>query len=349
MNMGKTIRANRLRCNLTQEQLAQKLNVTAQAVSRWESEQGCPDIALLPELSAVFGVTIDELFERSQEQHLDRIEAMLEREAMLPRADFDYAMARAQEGAHSARYRGRCLTLLADLCMHRSRGYASLAADYARQALEAEPEKKDNHSLLAAALGGGLWDWCATNHTRVIDYYKRFTKEHPGYAPGLMWLLDSLIKDGRLGEAREALAGMRAALGEDYRVLLYEGWIAFAAGERDEADRIWQRMVEEYPENWFAWSSRADAYAKQARYDEAIACYREAIARQTPPRYTDNEESIAQICEICGDTDGAIEAYERVVGILREDWGIAEGETLEGYLQNIAQLKAMRRASREKP
>ena len=32
-------------------------------------------------------------------------------------------------------------------------------------------------------------------------------------------------------------------------------------------------------------------------------------------------------------------AYERVVEILRTDWGITEGETLEGYLQNIRQLK----------
>ena len=75
MNMGKAIRENRLRRNMTQERLASRLNVTAQAVSRWESGQGCPDIALLPELSAVLGVTIDELFACSREQHLERIEA----------------------------------------------------------------------------------------------------------------------------------------------------------------------------------------------------------------------------------------------------------------------------------
>ena len=44
----------------------------------------------------MLGVTIDELFACSREQHLERIEAMVEREAMLPRADFDYAMAQAQ-------------------------------------------------------------------------------------------------------------------------------------------------------------------------------------------------------------------------------------------------------------
>ena len=75
MNMGKAIRENRLRRNLTQERLASCLNVTAQAVSRWESGQGCPDIALLPELSAVLGVTIDELV-RKTKLPVDRVNAL---------------------------------------------------------------------------------------------------------------------------------------------------------------------------------------------------------------------------------------------------------------------------------
>ena len=40
------------------------------------------------------------------------------------------------------------------------------------------------------------------------------------------------------------------------------------------------------------------------------------------------------------DKKGAIEAYEQVVRILREEWDMQEGETVLGYLQNIAQLKS---------
>lgn len=50
--------------NITQEALAQQLGVTNQAVSKWESEQCCPDVTLLPKLADIFGVTIDELFGR---------------------------------------------------------------------------------------------------------------------------------------------------------------------------------------------------------------------------------------------------------------------------------------------
>lgn len=45
----------------TQEELARRLNVTNQAVSKWESAQCCPDIQLLPDIAALFGITTDEL------------------------------------------------------------------------------------------------------------------------------------------------------------------------------------------------------------------------------------------------------------------------------------------------
>ena len=59
--IGKRISSNRKRLALTQEQLAEKLGVTAQAVSKWENDQSCPDIAMLPRLAELFQITTDEL------------------------------------------------------------------------------------------------------------------------------------------------------------------------------------------------------------------------------------------------------------------------------------------------
>lgn len=61
MNIGEQILFLRKNKGITQEQLATKLGVSNQAVSKWESGQCYPDIQLLPEISEYFNVSIDEL------------------------------------------------------------------------------------------------------------------------------------------------------------------------------------------------------------------------------------------------------------------------------------------------
>ena len=59
--LGKRIAAHRKRMGMTQDKLADALGVTAQAVSKWENDQSCPDISTLPRLAEIFGTTTDEL------------------------------------------------------------------------------------------------------------------------------------------------------------------------------------------------------------------------------------------------------------------------------------------------
>lgn len=59
--MGERIKHHRKRLGLTQEQLAERLGVSPQAVSKWENNLSCPDISLLPELASVLGISADEL------------------------------------------------------------------------------------------------------------------------------------------------------------------------------------------------------------------------------------------------------------------------------------------------
>lgn len=63
MNIGKIIKRLRVNSGLTQEQLAERLHISGQAVSKWENETALPDIVLLPALADCFGVTIDELMD----------------------------------------------------------------------------------------------------------------------------------------------------------------------------------------------------------------------------------------------------------------------------------------------
>lgn len=59
--LGERIAYYRKQTGLTQEQLAEKCSVTAQAVSKWENDISAPDISLLPKLAEIFRITTDEL------------------------------------------------------------------------------------------------------------------------------------------------------------------------------------------------------------------------------------------------------------------------------------------------
>lgn len=60
-SIGNRIQKFRKEKGLTQEELAEKLGVSAQAVSKWENDASCPDITLLPQLCRVLGISADEL------------------------------------------------------------------------------------------------------------------------------------------------------------------------------------------------------------------------------------------------------------------------------------------------
>ncbi len=65
--MGERIKFHRIRLGMTQEQLARRLGVSPQAVSKWEHDQSCPDISILPDLASVLGTSIDELLGKTVE------------------------------------------------------------------------------------------------------------------------------------------------------------------------------------------------------------------------------------------------------------------------------------------
>lgn len=65
---GQRISALRKERGMTQEALAQRLGITNQAVSKWESDQCCPDIMQLPALADIFEISMDALFGRPEPQ-----------------------------------------------------------------------------------------------------------------------------------------------------------------------------------------------------------------------------------------------------------------------------------------
>lgn len=71
MTLGNKIALCRKNAGITQDALAQQLGVTNQAVSKWESDQCCPDVMLLPKLANIFAISLDSLFSRESQPGKD--------------------------------------------------------------------------------------------------------------------------------------------------------------------------------------------------------------------------------------------------------------------------------------
>lgn len=65
--MGGFMAALRKAHGMTQKELAERLNVSDKTVSRWERDDGAPELSLIPVIAEIFGVTCDELL-RGQRQ-----------------------------------------------------------------------------------------------------------------------------------------------------------------------------------------------------------------------------------------------------------------------------------------
>ena len=73
--LGTRIAENRKKKGLSQEQLADILGVSSQAVSKWENDISCPDISLLPQIADYFNITIDELLRGGIRTEVQLVEA----------------------------------------------------------------------------------------------------------------------------------------------------------------------------------------------------------------------------------------------------------------------------------
>lgn len=72
MTLGEKIRNYRKQAGLTQEQLADKLFVSRQAITKWESDAGTPDINNIQALAQLFNISVDALL-KDEEMSLDVI------------------------------------------------------------------------------------------------------------------------------------------------------------------------------------------------------------------------------------------------------------------------------------
>ena len=337
MDLGKKIKRLRLNKGVTQETLANALGVTYQAVSRWENETTMPDISLLPQISVFFGVSIDELFEFTEESQYERIQNMLNEKSSLSDTEFENARFFLEKQLNYENDNVNATKLLAWLYAHRAQSFRLRAVEYAKKALHLGDTSKSMNNILRDAYGSPHTDWNFRNRHELISFYYEHLKSNPDDMRAYRYMLPALVADGRTEEAQKLLNEIRNKEKPEL-LLVFDAMILRREGKNEEVKKILDDAIEHYKDSWYTWAIVADFKADDCKYDEAILCYERSFALQSAPRYTDSLEAIAHIYEIKGENKKAVTTYERIIELLKSEWNIAFGATVNKYKQKLDEL-----------
>ena len=132
------------------------------------------------------------------------------------------------------------------------------------------------------------------------------------------------------------LKGARSVINEIYRA-----HIALARFDEKTADRIMEELIAAHPDDADCLFEAAQYYAEKCSYEKAIAYYEAAFEKQPhKPRFQDELTGIADIYEIMGEYRKAAETYDRIIDLLKNEWGMTEEVGLQTAQREKARLLA---------
>ncbi len=335
--IGEKIKVLRREAGLNQQQLADKLGLSNQAISKWETNTTQPEITLLPEIATVFGVSIDELFDYTTEKYLDKIESRLDSGQALTISEvakYELFLLDASYGEHASRKE----ELLAYLYLSSGEDFMAKANNLSKKILLDKPNDKASLSIISQTSKGYLFDWDVRNHTELIDYYIQTLEQNPKQTSIYLYLLDNLLDDWRVEEAKIWLEKAQVANPDPihayYELVIREKEQGFTAVKDD-----YLAFADQHADDWRLLFSVANSLSAHGCYEEVIPIWERAYEAQEKPRFTDYHTAIAHCYLLLGDKAGAIKAYEKVLDILKTDWNCRFGKEIDNVQAKIDQLK----------
>ncbi len=338
MNIGNQIRALRMRRGVRQDDLAEYLGVSAQAVSKWETEASLPDIALLPRIAVYFGVTIDDLFRLPDQDHMARIRNAIMCENPIDDQSFHHDCALLRRCIDENRNVFEAKSLLADLYLHRARQDRRMADKLAREALQLEPDSHDAWSALIEANGGACGDEWYDNSAELIVFCQDFLQKRPDTYRALYAIVENMLRDDRFQEAVPYIEQL-GKLGNPGQYEFYTGDVCFVQGQIEAALSHWNKAVQDNPDTWQVWCSHGDRMKKLRRYDEALNDYAHSVEIQSAPKIIDGLYARAQLFEQLGQYENAILARQAILQTLKTDYNTHEGGSIDEQTAEIQRLK----------
>ncbi len=98
MTFGEKLNSMRKNSGFTQEEVAVRLGISPQAVSKWENDLSCPDIMLLPEIAKLYGKSVDELLSTDDFNEADAKESIIDDKISKQNAEIKDSFSRKNVG-----------------------------------------------------------------------------------------------------------------------------------------------------------------------------------------------------------------------------------------------------------
>ena len=268
----------------TQEQVAEKLCVNSQTISRWECGSTLPDVLMLPEIANLYGVLVDDLFKKQSiayENYADRLAAA-------------YEFSDDPEDFFRCRMEYEKMLKDGELSIHGKWIYATVYAQ--------------------------MMDFCQKEAIKWYDAVLADDKDkdlHP-YRRAASMKMGLLFS---IGKGEEVIKEQEAKFNAAKKPLEVREWVllmdAYSLNKQyEKVYEIYRRAIEIYPNNWEIYICGGGACGEMGRYDEAFACFEKAEEIGTP--FCDGKNLMAHYCEKQGEYQKACDTYMEIDAIYRQ-------------------------------
>ncbi|MDE7326709.1 MAG: helix-turn-helix domain-containing protein [Lachnospiraceae bacterium] len=334
LDLGNAIKKLRMENKTTQEEVAEYLGISFQAVSKWETGTTMPDISLLPEIAAFFGVRIDDLFSVDHEDELKRIDHILSHDG-LSEQSYLYAKRILEASLQDDPDNVSALKLYARLHLKKTNDDLLEAGRMLERAMKRSPLDEEIFGLYRAVRGGGNYkahsddDW----FIRVCEPY---AEKHPQNFKLMVMLIEAAIRMRYFEKAEKYINRMQLDNNKEYLRQISLGDLELAKGNLDNAKAIWNTIP---AQNSMGQYEAGERFNRINEYDQAIKCFKTAFDAAAQPRYLDAVFSLAFLYTKLGRKADAIKAWQLILDTLASDYNDYDSETVKWAHNEIQKLQ----------
>ena len=301
MKFGENLRRLRHLNNFTQEYVAEKLNVSAQAISRWECSTTFPDVMILPEIAKLYCVTIDDLYREnsvSYESYAHRLLSIYE--TTRSRDNFIAAEREFLSLVQSGKYTMKDLCMFGILYQYGIHDCYNNAMRYFNLGLAlGETEDPDTYHWIerekirmTAQIG---------RHNENIEKWTAAIKYDSTDSSAYINLVESYYMAGQISDALKVFETAKVKFGDIKMLYIYGGMIYKALYDYDKAVECFTKSAAIDNDHTHALQELASCYEELGDFKNAHEVWLRIEKWYRDGGYTVEEKTVHASVERCAD------------------------------------------------